>query len=298
MPQTRYGRIRFLMLTLMAGLIWLFLVGAAAAAEEGYVERSVPDACGVCHPDIYLSFKNKNPHGKSLFDFTASADHQGCESCHGPAQEHINSGGKKEFISAFAEGNAADSSKRCLKCHDKGKDFFQFQRSAHRIGNVSCSDCHSVHSSQAAGKLLKKEEPGLCFSCHPETEANFRLPTHHKVLEGAMRCSDCHTPHGSRNRAGLKRWNTFNVDVCFECHPEKKGPWVFEHPSVKFEGCMVCHTPHGSPNRFLLSHRDVRRVCIQCHGQRHQGDFLFSTEVCINCHTQIHGSNFSSRFFQ
>jgi DmsE family decaheme c-type cytochrome len=298
MPQTRYGRIWFLGLAILASLISLSPVGPAASAEDGYVETSVPDACRVCHPEIYLAFQRENPHWKSLFDFTASADRQGCESCHGPARKHINTGGKKEFIYAFDEGDTADRAKRCLKCHDKGKAFFQFQRSAHRFGGIPCSDCHRVHGSRPAGKLLKQEEPGLCFSCHPEIESKFRLPTRHKVLEGAMRCSDCHSPHGSRNRASLKRWNKFNVDVCFECHPEKRGPWVFEHPSVKFEGCMVCHAPHGSPNRFLLSHRDVRRVCIQCHGLRHQGDFLFSTEVCINCHTQIHGSNFSSRFFQ
>jgi DmsE family decaheme c-type cytochrome len=129
-----------------------------------------------------------------------------------------------------------------------------------------------------------------------EIRSKFYLPTRHRVLEGAMLCSDCHTPHGARTRASLRRWNKFNMDVCFTCHPEKRGPWVFEHPPVKFEGCDTCHDPHGSPNRFLLMHRDVRRVCIQCHGQRHQGDFLFSTEVCINCHTQIHGSNMSSRF--
>jgi DmsE family decaheme c-type cytochrome len=117
------------------------------------------------------------------------------------------------------------------------------------------------------------------------------------VLEGAVLCSDCHTPHGSRTRPSLRRMNKFNIDVCFKCHPEKRGPWVFEHPSVKVEGCSVCHDPHGSPNRFLLTHNDPRRVCIQCHGLLHQGGLVFSTEDCINCHPQIHGSNFSSRFF-
>jgi hypothetical protein len=42
-----------------------------------------------------------------------------------------------------------------------------------------------------------------------------------------------------------------------------------------------------------LTARDTRRVCIQCHGQRH-----INPRLCTTCHTQIHGSNFSSRFFQ
>jgi hypothetical protein len=42
-----------------------------------------------------------------------------------------------------------------------------------------------------------------------------------------------------------------------------------------------------------LIRRDVRNVCLECHGQRH-----FLNYSCVNCHTQIHGSNFSSRFLQ
>jgi len=83
--------------------------------------------------------------------------------------------------------------------------------------------------------------------------------------------------------------------LCFKCHPEKRGPWVYEHSAVKVEGCGICHVPHGSPNRFLLTTRDIRRTCIQCHGQHH---FNTPQQSCVNCHTQIHGSNFSRRFFQ
>jgi DmsE family decaheme c-type cytochrome len=133
----------------------------------------------------------------------------------------------------------------------------------------------------------------LCISCHQEVKGKFYLPSRHKVLEGALKCTDCHAPHGSRTRASLKKWNKSNDDVCFECHAEKRGPWVFEHLAVKTEGCMVCHEPHGSPNRFMLVRRDVRRMCIECHGAVH-----FSPASCINCHSQIHGSNFSRRFFQ
>jgi DmsE family decaheme c-type cytochrome len=267
-------------------------------SSDGYVGEVAQDACLVCHRDVYTAFKKENPHWRSFLDKSVPPDRRGCESCHGPGAQHINTGGKKEFIFSFKDKRAQDVSDVCLKCHQKQKEFFQFERGAHKTGAVGCSDCHRMHGTPPEAKLLKSKESDLCFSCHLEIKSKFYLPTRHKVLEGAMSCSDCHTPHGSRTRSSLRRWNKFNVDVCFGCHQEKRGPWVFEHPSVKFEGCSICHEPHGSPNRFLLQHRDVRRVCIQCHGQRHQGDFLFSTEVCINCHTQIHGSNFSSRFFQ
>lgn len=266
--------------------------------KEGYLEAVIPEACRACHPALYLAFKRENPHWKLALDQNLPPDRKGCEACHGPGEKHAFGGGKVNLIFSFNLRDVRSRSDVCLKCHQKEQAFFQFRRGVHPLGSVSCNDCHRMHGSPLSEKLLKREETDLCLSCHVEVKSKFYLPTRHKVLEGAMKCTDCHTPHGTRTRASLRTWNKFNIDVCFKCHPEKRGPWAFEHPPLKFEGCPVCHVPHGSANRFLLAHRDVRRVCIQCHGQRHQNDFLFSTEICINCHTQIHGSNFSSRFFQ
>ena len=36
--------------------------------------------------------------------------------------------------------------------------------------------------------------------------------------------------------------------VCYKCHVDKQGPFVYEHVPVKTEGCSSCHTPHGSTN--------------------------------------------------
>jgi DmsE family decaheme c-type cytochrome len=143
---------------------------------------------------------------------------------------------------------------------------------------------------------LKGRETDLCASCHQDVKSKFYLPSRHKVMEGALKCTDCHTPHGTRTRASLRKWNKFNDDTCFKCHPEKRGPWVFEHLAVKTEGCSICHVPHGSANRFLLVRPDVRTLCLECHGLRHGPGSTFSS--CVKCHSQIHGSNFSSRFFQ
>ena len=139
-------------------------------------------------------------------------------------------------------------------------------------------DCHSTHLVEAArnpkrvdlgiaqadffsvpklpeetrwlhNSLLKKPQPELCFGCHGNIQAQFALPTHHRVPEGLMKCTDCHNTHGTSNRATLRQsgWET-----CTQCHTEKRGPFVFEHSAVKVEGCTACHTPHGSVNRMLL----------------------------------------------
>ncbi len=288
--------------------IWVFglvlqlaLVSASAFGQagtkgekEGYVSSITPEGCKACHPQIFGAFQKENPHWPALLDPELPIEKKGCEACHGPGMKHLNAGGQG-FIFSFKDKSAKERSDACLKCHEKEKKFFQFGRGTHRLSAVGCNDCHQMHGTRLAQNLLKGKETDLCFSCHQDVKSKFYLPTRHKVLEGAVKCSDCHTPHGTRTRASLRTGSRFNfsMDLCFKCHPEKRGPWVFEHPSVKVEGCSACHVPHGSPNRFLLIRPQVRTVCIECHGQRH-----FNPISCVNCHTQIHGSNFSSKFFQ
>ena len=135
---------------------------------------------------------------------------------------------------------------------------------------------------------------------------DFSKPFHHKVDEGLMNCSDCHNPHGTFLKKGLKS-STFQDAVCVKCHTETAGPFVFEHPPVKTEGCVSCHSPHGSQNARLLTKSNVKTLCLQCHTIN---DNLTAPEIpsfhnqavqyqaCTICHTQVHGSNASAVFFK
>lgn len=296
MKETIMIRIKYLAVFLAVSLCMVSLICMTSFGQEkGKVQKeryAGSETCKDCHPDLYEGFKKGDPHWKNIVDPKISPDRKGCESCHGPGEKHAEAEGKG-FIFSFKGRDAKARSEACLACHQKQKQFFQFGRGVHRLNDVSCNGCHQIHGTRVAEKLLKDKETNLCLSCHQEVRGKFYLPTRHKVLEGALKCSDCHAPHGTRNSASLKKWNKFNDDACFKCHPEKRGPWVFEHQAVKVEGCSICHAPHGSPNRFLLIRRDVRTLCLECHGQPH-----FPKFSCVNCHTQIHGSNFSSRFFQ
>ena len=282
-------------IVLSAAVCLVFLISLPSSSQEGKKVQNGgyagAETCKGCHDDFYSAFKKDTPHWRSVADPKGPAGKKGCESCHGPGEKHAEAEGKG-FIFSFKGKNALDRSEPCLTCHQKQKDLFQFRRGVHQLSAVGCNDCHQIHGTPVA-RLLKKQETDLCFSCHQEVRGKFYLPNNHRVLQGAVKCTDCHTPHGTRTRASLRKWNKFNEDVCFKCHPEKRGPWVFPHLAVQVEGCSNCHLPHGSPNRFLLTARDTRRVCIQCHGQRH-----INPRSCTTCHTQIHGSNFSSRFFQ
>jgi DmsE family decaheme c-type cytochrome len=129
-------------------------------------------------------------------------------------------------------------------------------------------------------------------------------------MEGKVICSDCHNPHGSAGPQQLAR-NTVN-EVCYQCHAEKRGPFLFEHQPVR-EDCTNCHNPHGTNQPRLLAVREPW-LCQQCHGEPSHPSRLYSGtgippngaveqllgRSCTNCHSVIHGSNHpsGSHFFR
>ena len=123
----------------------------------------------------------------------------------------------------------------------------------------------------------------------------------HRVNEGMVKCTDCHNPHGTLNVRELKLAGT---EVCYTCHIEKKGPFVYEHASVRVEGCTACHTPHGSINQHLLKRRQVRQLCLECHvapqaiNVPHPRLGFQEAGECTRCHVQIHGSNYQPDFLR
>ena len=266
------------------------------------------ETCKTCHEDIYNSWA-KTPHWKTTLDTKAEPSHQGCEGCHGPGADHAAGGGDKTKIFIFENASAKEVTARCLTCHSGAHP--NFARSPHGHAQVSCIDCHSPHHFKSEANLLKVAQPLLCFSCHTEMKAAFAQPFHHKVDEGLMTCSDCHDPHGTFKRKQLKTTADQN-EICTKCHSETTGPFVFEHPVVKAEGCIACHSPHGSPNARLLNVSNVNILCLQCHSQTNQTAFPNAVSetggpqhnqaaqyvACTNCHSQIHGSNATSNFFR
>ena len=120
-----------------------------------------------------------------------------------------------------------------------------------------------------------------------------------------MSCRDCHNPHGSPTE-GMITAASVN-EQCYECHAEKRGPFLWEHPPVR-ENCLNCHSPHGS-NHLKLQRTSVPFICQQCHANtRHPGSLYDATTLadggrasnrefnraCLDCHASIHGSNHPS----
>jgi len=274
--------------------------------------------CKTCHADVWFRFY-KNPHYKSIASGDQPPERTGCEGCHGPGKAHVEAhGGKTTIPRAFSLMEPKAVLDACLTCHARDFPKANVRRSEHSIADVACTSCHSIHKSPVAQFLLAKTQTELCYGCHAPVRAQFSMPSKHRVNEGFMACTDCHNPHGAfaptwrmGDQPRMVEQTTGNQEPCLRCHSDKRGPFAFEHPPVRVEGCAVCHYPHGSTNAKLLRRPVVFTLCLQCHngadsfGTRNNGITLLSQshnmldpryQRCTQCHVRIHGSN-SDLFF-
>jgi DmsE family decaheme c-type cytochrome len=227
----------------------------------------------------------------------------GCEGCHGDPTKHIESGEAADINRFDADGSGEDI---CLECHlTKGAS--EWRASTHSSEELSCVSCHTVHT--------KTQPLDACRTCHSDVLAQFRLPSHHPVPEGKMACTSCHNTH-SANEAALKT-NQRTTELCYECHQDKEGPFIFEHPPVQ-EDCGQCHQPHGAVTANLLSVNEPM-LCLQCHDLHFHAGYLSGedeveqggfprenpfgvrslnvafTTKCSQCHLRVHGSDLPSQ---
>jgi DmsE family decaheme c-type cytochrome len=264
------------------------------AAPADYVGE---DTCLTCHEG--QSYQG-TLHAMKSNARTPAATH-GCESCHGPGKAHVEGGGDKTKIVNPKNLEPRDASEMCTTCHDRGTHAL-WSGSQHDQRNVSCSACHSVHSPKGPKQLTKATEFELCSTCHRQITNKQKRLNHMPVREGAIVCSSCHNPHGSANVKLLKVGTTVD-ESCTSCHPEKRGPYLWEHAPVA-DSCVNCHDPHGSNNDRMLVAK-VPYLCQRCHVtsrhpptvydgytlQNSQNANKIFAKGCISCHQQIHGSN-------
>ena len=288
----------------------------APATANAYVGSNV---CRTCHPDVWLNFY-RNAHYRSLALADHPSEQTGCESCHGPGQNHVQAGGGKATIRAFSEMPARATLDACLGCHAREFPRSEIRRSSHSQAEIACTSCHSIHKAQTPKFLLARTQTNLCYGCHTSVRAQFSMPFKHRVNEGSVACTDCHNPHGAASvpsrmgdRPRMVHASADGEQPCLKCHTDKRGPFAFEHPAVRVDGCETCHSPHGSMNPRMLRRPAVFTLCLECHngagnfGRQGDGIRLQSPshnmadpryQNCTTCHVRIHGSNADSRFLR
>jgi DmsE family decaheme c-type cytochrome len=284
-----------------------FLLGATETVPLNST-NSADQVCLECH-DVLSLEKVGNVHHR-IRPFEVMGNKTGCEACHGSGQEHMEEGNPEKIFS-FKRAGQEEASQACLNCH-QSLQAADWKLGDHAFNDVSCTDCHSIHDEQG----LLTPEPQLCMDCHTEIKMKSNFPSHHPLREGKMTCSSCHDHHGSLIQ-NLKTTERLN-DLCFKCHADKQGPFIFEHAPV-LEDCAICHDAHGSVANNLLKQNEPF-LCLQCHeshfhagriglehprtlpvGASSQNPFgtsgwraAFLTK-CSQCHFKVHGTDLPSQ---
>lgn len=275
-----------------------------------------PQVCQQCHWDRFESYEN-SPHGLIL-DGRTPGGRDACESCHGAGGNHVRGGGGRGVggIRNFDRATTAPSEINavCLECHSRGIVAL-WHGSIHESRDLACTECHDPHGGN--DKLLRQaSQQQLCTQCHRQVRAQLLRPSHHPIREEKLVCTDCHNPHGTTAERLISA-TTIN-DKCYQCHAEKRGPFLWEHPPVR-ESCLNCHEPHGATHEPLLK---VKKpfLCQRCHSALGHPSVAFGlsdeeaaaglsvyqirregtpaaqlfNRGCTNCHVNLHGSNHPS----
>ncbi len=319
--------------------LMLFCRVAPALAEDSMLSEANgyagEERCLECHSDkavagphaattiardtalsLYSDRSLSGPHG-AISNPNAPAAKNSCETCHGPALNHAKfqedgdgSGSTEDpTLAALRIGLKASSTSDernavCLQCHTGGNEAM-WDGSIHQQRGISCTDCHSPHSKNQK-YLNGATQIESCGKCHKDIQAELQRNSHHPIREGKMDCSDCHNVHGTVADK-LVSANSGN-EKCFECHADKRGPFIWDHAPVQ-ENCMTCHTAHGSSHDKLLVQK-VPFLCQTCHSEAGHVGTLYAipanspnksayvmlgnrafNRACMNCHVAVHGSN-------
>lgn len=280
-------------------LSWASWGGGAGAQEyEG------AETCLECHEEAYETY-TRSIHSVAADPRTPAAK-GGCEVCHGSGAAHVAEDGEGPIfaLKARAAASAARKSAACLQCHRERK-LTHWYSSEHESRRLSCSDCHTIHREESR----PPDQAELCIRCHKRVRADLWRQSHHPVREGKIRCTDCHNPHGTVGENLVE--DAYTNTLCFRCHQEKRGPFLWEHPSA-VEDCLACHTPHGSSRGALLKAK-APYLCQRCHSNSGHAGMLYARRredgghslyrvssnrvfyrACLNCHVAVHGSNHPS----
>lgn len=253
-----------------------------------------------------------------------------CESCHGPADEHIQALGDVSKIAvSLSAGN-------CGQCHDAlGHHVknFEWGTALHAKTEVdrsgSCSACHTTKG------FIDEYDPGI-------NEVGDIIPTGGTANEG-ITCAACHDPHSPGNGAHQLR----NIDsaelgngdvitdggdglICMNCHKSRRDAedYVYGRASKYFG-------PHHGPQSDLLAGANaieygqempssahmtaIDDTCATCHMQDTEGmtlpeyaahqvgghsytlkfddgtnDVVYLTQACASCHGEHEDFDFGS----
>lgn len=232
--------------------------------------------CAECH-----STHVEKTFDRETGDYTTtfSEPNVGCESCHGPAREHVTAARMGEFRPLF---NAPDT----LSWQFKESSIAASQGEASDAHIDMCGGCHarrSVIGEIAPGADFHDQydltflDPGLYHADGQILDEVFVLGSFlQSRMHGAgVTCMNCHDAHSGQVLFDDNR-------LCAQCHNPVKYDVVshtLHKPAAPGAACVDCHMPattymlvddrrdhrFGIPDPALTITHDVPNACNGCH---------------------------------
>ena len=247
--------------------------------------------CAECHS---TNLKKGYDAASDSYKTTFNEINVACESCHGPASQHI------EWAKQAQPPYSDDDKGLAVKLQSHWQEAWKFPDSnalfAHReqpAGDALMNTCWACHARRST--LVEGSLPGLPLedTHHP---ALLTQPTYYadgqqrdedytwgsfrqsKMFQKGVTCMDCHEPHALKLRAEGNA-------LCTRCHNAEKFDTEQHHfhkQDSKGAQCMDCHAPEQNymvidgrhDHSFRLPRPDLSlslgspNACTQCHQKR------------------------------
>ena len=197
-------------------------------------------ACDGCHFTGFMSQEKRVDEGIA------------CESCHGPASEHVKNPESKVYQASLSD--PVRQNEVCLQCHMRNRDYRLKDQNMSKIyGNA-----RDYPFGYEAGKPLSNYKLVAPFILGKETKEFYangmgkknRMQgnefVHSMKGKHGITCINCHNPHTLEPTAQKNSGNK----LCMECH-------TFGSPIGPHQKSLVEHTKHKADSKGSL--------CVECH---------------------------------
>ncbi|MDQ7060562.1 MAG: cytochrome c3 family protein [Sulfurimonas sp.] len=197
-------------------------------------------ACDGCHFTGFMSTDKRVESGIA------------CESCHGPASNHIKHPESKVYIASLSD--PVRQNEVCLQCHMRNRD----KRLETQNMSEIYGDARDYPKGYEAGKALSHYKMPAPFTPGIETKEFYANGmgkknrtqgnefVHSMKSKHGVTCINCHNPHTLEPTAQKNRGN----DLCMDCHG-------FGSPIGPHQDSLTAHTRHKEDSKGSL--------CVECH---------------------------------